>query len=102
MGNHSFNFEGGDDLSSMGASWFVSYAYHTYIDTSHDNWQRIDTVNLRINYFNRTNNHHKFWLEQVLDMENNRLSTNEIGLEPERVKEMAKELLESKKLEKEA
>lgn len=28
MGAHNFSFEGGEILTGMGASWFVSYAYY--------------------------------------------------------------------------
>jgi hypothetical protein len=30
MGRHPFNFAGGNELSTMGATWFVSYAYYFY------------------------------------------------------------------------
>jgi hypothetical protein len=26
--NHDFNFDGGEYLTSMGATWFVSYSFH--------------------------------------------------------------------------
>ena len=32
MTSHAFNFEGGEDLTAMGATWFVSYSYYEYID----------------------------------------------------------------------
>lgn len=34
---HCFNFEGGEDLTTMGASWFVSYAYYCNVGSSHQN-----------------------------------------------------------------
>ena len=32
MGAHNFSFEGGEILTGMGASWFVSYAYYEKVD----------------------------------------------------------------------
>jgi hypothetical protein len=97
MSSHPFNFDGGDYLASMGASWFVSYAYYTHIDKSHDNWKRnITTVEMRTGVFNRTSQYHKFWLEEIIGMNEDRLKTNEIELSSEQVKEMARELLKSK------
>ncbi len=32
MASHNFSFEGGEILTGMGASWFVSYAYYQHID----------------------------------------------------------------------
>ena len=32
MGSHNFSFEGGEILTGMGASWFVSYAYYQHIN----------------------------------------------------------------------
>jgi hypothetical protein len=93
MGDHAFNFDGGDQLSKMGATWFVSYAYHIHADTGHTNWQRSATHPGRISVFKRTGGFHRFWLERVLEMDDDRLNTNEIGLEAGRTKEMARELL---------
>ena len=38
MARHTFSFLGGEDLTTMGATWFVSYAYYKYVDSSHKNW----------------------------------------------------------------
>jgi hypothetical protein len=32
MARNAFNFEGGEELVTMGASWFVSYSYYCYRD----------------------------------------------------------------------
>jgi hypothetical protein len=93
MGSHAFNFAGGDQLSTMGATWFVSYAYYTYVDKKHTNWQLVETYPNRISVFNRTDEYHRFWLEKVLEMDNDRLNTNEIKLKADRTKEMARKLL---------
>jgi hypothetical protein len=34
MTGHDFNFEGGNFLARMGATWFVSYSYYCHIDKS--------------------------------------------------------------------
>lgn len=46
MAAHNFNFEGGDILTGMGASWFVSYAYYEKIDRTHRNWIELQLHNL--------------------------------------------------------
>jgi hypothetical protein len=78
----------------MGATWFVSYAYYTFIDDTHMNWQRVKTYQFRASVFKRNRQYHRYWLERVLEMDNDRLNTNEIDVEAERTKEMALELLE--------
>ena len=42
MSGHPFNFAGGEDLATMGASWFVSYHYHGTIDPAHENWRNCE------------------------------------------------------------
>ena len=93
MARHIFNFEGGDELTTMGASWFVSYSFYYYKDKSHMDWQKISTYPSRINVFNRTKAHHEFWFGKILEMNNRNLDKNEIGLDAEKVKEMARILL---------
>ena len=94
MAGHGFNFVGGEELSKMGATQFVSYSFYVYIDTSHINWENISTRDTRINVFNRTKNYHNFWLQQVLDMDDERLNTNKIGLNAKDTKKMARNLLD--------
>jgi len=93
MARHCFNFDGGCDLTTMGAIWFVSYSFHVYINKSHMNWKNVTTCDSRISVFNNTKNYHKFWLQKILEMNDNRLNTNKIGLKAEKTKEMAKLLL---------
>jgi hypothetical protein len=93
MARHTFNFDGGDDLTTMGASWFVSYLYYLYIDNSHINWNNISTVDLRMNTFNKTGKYYKYWLQQILIMRDCNLNKNKIGLNAMNIKRMAKELL---------
>lgn len=90
---HAFNFEGGEMLTTIGATWFVSYHYHKRIDPKHDNWNRVGTANNRKSTYNRSSEYHRFWLEQVISMDNAKLATNKIGLDSEKIKEMTRELL---------
>ena len=100
---NTFNFEGGEDLTTMGASWFISYLYYyTQIDTKHLNWERTQATNRRISVFRRTSNTftsegiamHLHSVRKISQMSTRRLSTNRIGLSGEQVTAMAKELLE--------
>ena len=93
MAENNYNFEGGDKLRRMGASWFVSYSFYSYKNKSHMNWNRISTYPFRISVFYRTKNYHEFWLGKILEMNNLNLKKNEIDLDAEKIKEMAKELL---------
>lgn len=95
MANHAFSFAGGELLSKMGASWFVSYAYYKYIDPTHLNWQNVSpkSCKSRSSNFNRSTIYHNAWLNEVLKMEAKNLSKNRIGLLAKEVIDMAKELL---------
>ena len=94
MARHVFAFDGGADLTTMGACWFVSYCYNQKIDPNHRNWQNVGTAN-RISVFNKTQNKHRYYLERVLEMNDVNLNKNRIGLSSVRVKEMARDLLQN-------
>ena len=89
MSLHPFNFDGGSELSDMGATWFVSYKYYKTCDISHLNWKLIDSYNRRINIYENTNQYHKYWLEKILRMNNKKLNTNEIRIDARETKKMA-------------
>jgi len=93
MARHIFNFDGGDYLTTIGASWFVSYLYYRLIDNTHINWKNISTPDSRMNTCNRTENYHRYWLQQILTMKDCNLNKNEIGLNATEIKKMAEELL---------
>ncbi|MDY2776864.1 MAG: hypothetical protein SOU51_00570 [Collinsella sp.] len=80
-------------LQSMGVAWFVSYAFYNYVDKSHDNWQRTNTVTMRKSFYASSIEHHAEWLRQVPSMRSASLSRNTIGLSAEEIKNMAKEIL---------
>ena len=96
MPEHIFSFEGGEILTRMGASWFVSYAYYLKIDHSHRNWKKSATAKGRIANYNKSEKYHKARLERVLEMNPAQLNKNQIGMEAMDTKRMAKELLELK------
>lgn len=99
MGNHDFSFVGGNILSKIGATFFVSYLFYNIIDDSHDDWKNIKTASSRISKINSSKMYHKIWLEQVLLMNDRLLERNTIGLMGFRTKEMANIILNRMKVE---
>ena len=93
MARHTFTFDGGEKLTTMGAGWFVSYCYHRHLDKAHNNWDRISTVARRSSVYRRTTNMHNYWLRQVLNMSDDNLNKNTLGLNATTIKDMAKKLL---------
>jgi hypothetical protein len=93
MSRHCFNFEGGDQLTTMGATWFVSYAYYTYINRTHTNWQKVSTHRGRASVFQGSKRYHSYWLSKIGKMSDNNLEKNTLGLRGFKVKQMAKEIL---------
>lgn len=94
MSNHAFNFDGGEILSKLGASWFVAYAYFCYADKSVRHWANVSTYQSRISTLNRSKQYHIFWLKHILHMNNRNLNRNTIGLPAEQVKKMANDVLQ--------
>ncbi|MGM9609616.1 MAG: hypothetical protein ACI3XE_05280 [Eubacteriales bacterium] len=95
MAAHNFNFEGGDILTKMGATWFVSYAYYERIDRTHKNWDKVATTQPRISKYNTGRSYHKAWLAEILTMNPANLNKNTIGLSAEEIKTMARKLLDN-------
>ena len=93
--SHSFNFAGGEELSHMGATWFVAYAYYCYSDKEYTAWKKVKTYSSRIAVFNRTGKFHAFWLRQVLLMEDSRLNTNSLKIPARETKRMAFAILKA-------
>lgn len=93
MPNHSYNFEGAEDLTTMGSSWFISYLYHDRIDGNHRNWSRVArTLSTRTSAYNRSIQHHRTFLAHILQMNPTYLSRNTIGLTGEEVIKLAREI----------
>ena len=95
MASHIFSFAGGDILSKMGATWFVSYAYYDRVDKNHRNWDRLSTAASRTSRYITGMPYHKEWLQEVLTMKDKNLSKNTIGLDAWQVKAMAKVILDN-------
>ena len=93
MARHVFNFENGDILTTMGATWFVSYAYHIYVDRGHANWKKVSTHQSRASVFSNCKEHNRFFLSKIIEMNEDNLNKNTLGLKGLEVKQMAKELL---------
>jgi len=93
MANHNFNFDGGEYLAKIGAAWFVSYIFYEIEDKTHLNWKNVLTTKYRISIFNKTRKYHNYWLQQVLNMNDEKIKYNTIKLEPVEIKTMAKILL---------
>lgn len=93
MASHNFAFEGGEILTGMGASWFVSYAYYEKVDPTHKNWAKVSTTQSRLSRYNKGRKYHKAWLNEVLVMNPANLNKNTIGLDAAQTKAMAKAVL---------
>lgn len=94
MARHTFSFDGGEELTTLGAVWFVSYSWFNKIDTTHLNWQNVSTYDSRISTYKRTQEYHMYWLKQIIHMNECNLDKNKIGLKGSEVIAMAKKLLQ--------
>lgn len=95
MNNHAFGFDGGEILAKMGASWFVSYAYHCHVDKASTNWERVATSTSRKSNYNNSKQYHNLWLKQVLQMNDKNLNRNSIGLKAVQIKEMTRAIIKT-------
>ncbi len=89
---HNYNFDGGEALRKIGAAWFVSYAYYEKRDRTHTNWMRVKTTKTRSSNYERSREYHKFWLNKVLLMNDEKLNRNTLGLNASDIKDLAKKL----------
>ncbi len=81
-------------LDTMGAAWFVSYAYYNLCDKNHKNWEKAGTIQRRLwSYKNGQKSYLKLWLNKVLEKNDKKLKNNQINLDPTEVKRMALEIL---------
>ena len=93
---HTFSFEGGDQLTTIGATFFVSYLYHLHVDSNHRNWASIKTQNSRISTINRSEKYHSAWLKHIGSMSEANLNRNTLGLDGVTVKKMAQAIQKSR------
>jgi hypothetical protein len=89
-GRHTFSFDGGEQLTTIGATFFVSYLYHLHVDSTHRNWASIKTKSSRISTITNSTRYHRAWLERVSVMSDANLSKNTLGLDGAKVKAMAR------------
>ena len=87
---HAFNFEGGELLAKIGASWFSSYWNFNNRPQKDLHWERSKTARERIVRYNNTKHYHDNWRREVLKMNDSRLSRNKIGLTGAQVKNLIK------------
>ncbi len=80
-------------LRTMGASWFVSYAYYNLCDANHMNWNKATTIKPRLSSYNNGQQYMETWVNMVLDMNDNNLGKNHIGLNAGDIKRMAEKIL---------
>ena len=90
----TFTFEGGEQLTSIGAAFFVSYSYYLHVDPTHRPWESIKTKTTRVSTINSCSQYHLAWLECVGQMSDTKLSKNTLGLDGGKVKAMARAILE--------
>jgi hypothetical protein len=100
MSEHRFNFKGGEILSKIGATFFVSHLYFKVVDNTHLNWNDILTKRSRIANINKAEEYHMYWLELILEMKNENLEKNTLGLKGNEVKMMAQQILDKYKIVK--
>ncbi|MEQ1660675.1 MAG: hypothetical protein ABL896_18065, partial [Hylemonella sp.] len=92
-GRHIFAFPGGEQLTTIGASFFVSYLYFRHVDETHSNWQSVRTKNSRIRTLANSSEYHRAWLERIEQMSDAKLRRNSLGLEGATIKKMAQKIL---------
>lgn len=93
-GKHHVNNSNSDELlNKIGASFFISYLYNILIDNQHLNWKKTKTSSNRIYKINISRDYWSKWLRKILEMDDRKLSTNEIGLDGNTIKKMASDLL---------
>lgn len=91
MSGHIYrDCKGGRLLTTLGATWFVSYLYYLTIDPTHLNWKKFEG---RKSNFYKSQKYHAEWLKKIANKNPLNLNKNQIDIEGVKVKEMAKELL---------
>ena len=93
---YPFNCNGGQILSRIGASFFISYLYYLKVDTNHKAWDSFKNKSVkttRIKLINRYSIYYKDWVNYIIDVITpSPLIRNTIGLTDMEVVDMAKEL----------
>ncbi|MCI5544515.1 MAG: hypothetical protein MR368_03470 [Azospirillum sp.] len=82
-----------ETLQKMGASWYVSYDYYKHFDSTHANWSKVGTAGRQNRYDNSSIMDRIYWLEIILNKNENKLDNNHIYLSGREIKSMARMLL---------
>ena len=93
MPKSHFKFAGGEQLTRIGASWFVSYMYCKKKDPAHLNWEKVSNFSMRASKCNKNSTYHKDWLKEIVAMNPKQLQRNKLGLTGNDIISMAKILL---------
>ena len=88
---HNFNFNGGEHLRKICASFYVCYLYCKNIDPSETRWKAVSTQDTRIKNIIEHANFCNLWLEEISKMK--RVGTNSMGLTVSEVNTYALKLL---------
>lgn len=92
-----FKCNGGQKLSYIGASFFISYLYYLKEDSTHKAWGTLKnekSKKYRINAINRNEVYYKDWVTYVVELASpSPLKRNTIGLSDIEVIDMAKKLV---------
>lgn len=92
-----FKCNGGQKLSYIGASFFISYLYYLKEDSTHKAWDNLKnekSKKYRINSINRNKDYYKDWVTYIINVRTpSPLIRNTIGLTDAEIVDMAKKLV---------
>ena len=88
-----YKFAGGEHLTRISASWFVSYMYYLKVDKTHSNWKKVTKPMKRASKCDKNSTYHKIWIREIVGMNPNRLGRNKLGLSGTDIISMAKILI---------
>ncbi len=91
MGKHDYNFNGGNYLRRIGASYYVCYLYSINKDPKETRWQGVNTKDNRNKIIIKQTRFCKLWLDEICKMK--KVGTNSMGLTVGEVNTYASELL---------
>ncbi len=94
MGRHTFGFEGGEQLTTVGATFFVSYLCYLHVDPMHRYWDSSETKAARRSPIANATKCHRAWLDRVGGMSDAKLARNTLRLDGAKVKAMARLILD--------
>ena len=81
------------DLQTCGPSWFIVYAYYKHINRNEMRWNDIETVDTRVNAFERIVKEADVKNVVKYILINKTLKSNKFGVPIDEIKEMAKAII---------